>query len=511
MKALADLSDEELIAKLSDPHWRIRNLYMIADKEGKAVQFKPWPEQEKFYDNIWYRNVIPKARQRGFSTAVQIMMFDACLFVPGTQAAVIAQDESTALKIFETKIKFAWDRLPKVVKAMYPLRYNTKHEIVWQHDSTFYVATSTRGGTLQYLHVSEYGQICAKFPDRAAEIQEGSLPSVDQSGVVVIESTVETPYGTFSDMVRHAEAVEQLNRPLSKMEYRLHFASWWDAEEYEEDPTHVVISPKDAAYFRRIEAEIGFALSDRKRAWYVAKRDNDFGGAADKMWRQYPSTLKEAFTVSADGLWLSAQLAIARGQGRIGKLPLDPLEPVNTFWDLRGNKVVWLHQHIGPWDHWIGYIESTGEPYSAVVRQMFEQQSQRGFVWGKHYLPHDGNTKADGAEVLKTPKDMLEQLGLRNIEIIPRIADVEVGIDQLREDFANYRFDEEQCKDGLKHLESFAKVWNNSMGLWMAQIQKNGHEHAADAIRQKAQIAHLMRPRGTSTRPQRRNRSGMAV
>lgn len=511
MTDLAGISEADLIEHLKDPHWRIRNLYTVADKSGKPVPFRPWPEQERFLDDIWYRNVIPKARQRGFSTVVQIMMFDACLFVPGTHAAVIAQDESTALKIFATKIKYAWDRLPPLVRDLYPLKYDTKHEMEWRHDSSIYVATSTRGGTLQYLHVSEYGQICAKFPDRANEIQEGSLPSVDASGIVVIESTVETPYGIFSDMVRQAEAIQQMARPLSRMEYRLHFASWWDADEYETDPEHVVISPKDHAYFNRIEAEIRCPIPLPKRAWYVSKRDNDFGGSNEKMWRQYPSTLKEAFTVSADGLWLSEQLARARGDGRIGKLPLDPRQPVNTFWDLRGNKVVWFHQQIGPWDHWIDYIESSGEPYSPVVRQMFQKQADRGFVWGTHYLPHDGDTKHDGAEVLKTPRDMLEQLGLRNFEIVPRIRDLEVGIDQLREDFPNYRFDEEHCKEGIKHLEGFGKVWNNAMGIWLPQIQKNGHEHAADAIRQKAQIAHVMRRNTQARVPQRRNRSGMAV
>ena len=502
---------DELKELLSDPHWRLRNLYWVANKEGKAVPFKPWPEQEKFLDNIWYRNVIPKARQRGFSTVVQLLMFDAALFVENTHAAVIAQDDDTALRIFASKIKFAWDHLPPAVRMMYPLRYNTKHEIEWEHGSSLYVATSTRGGTLQYLHVSEYGQICAKRPDRAAEIQEGSLPSVDQTGIIVIESTVETPYGAFSDMVRQAERIQQSGRKLSQLDYRLHFASWWDADEYETDPETVVMSPEDNAYFHRIEGEIGRELSPRKRAWYVATRDNTFGGAAEKMWRQYPSTLKEAFTVSSEGLWLSAQLARARGERRIGSVPLLPGVPVNTFWDLRGNKVVWLHQQDGPWDNWIGYIESMGEPYSAVVRQMLRMQGDRQFVWGTHYLPHDGNTRADGAEILKTPMDMLRDLGLTNLEIVPRISDVEVGIDQLREDFSRYRIDETHCKEGLAHLEGFAKTWNNAMGLWMPQIAKNGHEHAADAMRQKAQIGHRMRSTGRATVPRRANRGGMAV
>jgi hypothetical protein len=291
------MTPAELKANLKDPHWRLHNLYWVSDKDGKAVKFVPWPEQQRFLDNIWFRNVIPKARQRGFSTVVQIMMLDACIFTPNTAAAVIAQDDTTAIQIFSKKIKFAWDRLPEIVRNMFPLKYDNQHKLEWMMGSSIIVATSTRGGTLQYLHVSEFGQICAKNPIHATEIQEGALPSVDQRGVVVIESTVESPFGIFSDMVRMAEATLLTGRKLSPMDYRLHFASWWDADEYETDPENVVVSSIDNAYFYRLEGVIGREISERKRAWYVAKRNNDFGGSNEKMWRQYPSTLKEAFTV----------------------------------------------------------------------------------------------------------------------------------------------------------------------------------------------------------------------
>ena len=510
-KSLAEMTEAELIDSLKDPHWRLHNLYWVLDKDGHPQLFRPWAEQEKFLDTIWYRNVIPKARQRGFSTVVQIMMLDACLFVPNTAAAVIAQDDNTALQIFQKKIKFAWERLPALVREGVGTRYDTKHEMQWGNDSSMLVATSTRGTTLQYLHVSEYGQICAKHPDRADEIQEGSLPSVDQHGVIVIESTVETPYGHFSDLVREAEKVQQSGRKLSPMDYRLHFASWWDAPEYETDPELVTISPKDSAYFHRLEAAIGRNISDRKRAWYVAKRNNDFGGSSEKMWRQYPSTLEEAFTISSEGLWLSEQMAMMRRDGRICELPFTPGAEVNTFWDLRDNKVVWLHQRVGPWDHFIDYIEASGEPYNYVVRELQQRQAERNFVWGTHYLPHDGNTRHDGAEIIKTPHDMLYDLGLRRIEIVPRIHDVTVGIDQLRQEMSNYRIDQTRCAEGIKHLDGFSKVWNERMAIWTDAIMKNGHEHATDALRQHAQMAHNLRSTESHGKLKRRNRSGMAA
>lgn len=509
-KPIEAMSEAELVAALADPHWRLRNLYWVADKDGRPVLFQPWPEQQKFYDRIWYRNVIAKARQRGFSTAVQIADLDAALFTPNTACAVIAQDEDTALAIFRTKIRFAWDRLPGLVREMVGQQYLSKHELVLKQGSSMVVAASVRGRTLQRLHVSEYGMICAKYPDRAHEIKTGALPSVDRYGIATIESTVKTPDGHFSDIVREAEKLMIEGRELTPLDYRLHFASWWDADEYELDPALVTVSDVDNAYFYRLEADIGRPVSPAKRAWYVKTRD---ALSREEMFREYPSTLKEAFSVATEGRWLAHEMATVRHTGRIRRLPVLPGVPVDTFWDLgvtTDSNCCWLRQEVGGWDHWIKFIETLYEPYNAIVRLMQEYQGIHGFAWGRHYLPHDGNQTRPGSESLQTPRDMLDGLGLKNIEIVPRIHDLTVGIDQLRGDFATYVFDEEGCLEGIKHLDGFSKQWNPGQGTWSTLIAKNGHQHGADALRQKAQYAHNLRSAPSKPR-NRRNRSGMAA
>lgn len=509
-------SQEELLEALKDPSWRLRNLYYIKDKRNRTVRFKPNEAQENFLRNMWFRNIVPKARQRGFSTLIQILMLDTCLFVPETDAAVIAQDKETAKKIRDGKIKFAYDRLPEVVRAMVPLTVDNVTEMQWANGSRMTVSTSVRGGTINFLHVSEYGIVCLKEPGKAQEIQEGSLPAVPETGIAVIESTVESPYGIFSDMVRAAQSLEQMKAKLSRLDYRLHFASWWDSEEYEIDPDGVIISPLDNAYFERIEAAIGRELPPRKRAWYVKVRDSQFGGSNEKMWRQYPSTLDEAFTVATDGLWLAEVMARARRENRITQVPLVQGEPVNTFWDIGTDDAtsIWLHQRIGPRDHWIGFLEGSGEPPSFYVRELQKMREDRSFVWGKHFLPHDGAHRRIGASALKTYRDMLEELGLSDIEIVPRAQDVNAAIDGMREDFSTYWFDAEYCAEGIKHLDGFMKVFNNAMQIWTGGIAKNGHDHGADALRQKsqAQQAGLLNIIGAAPqRPRRQNRGGRAV
>jgi len=107
------MTEAELTTGLKDPEWRLRSLYWVLDKDGNEVLFKPWPMQERFLRDLWFRNLILKARQLGYSTLVQLMMLDTCLFNRNVAAAVIAQDKDAAEKIFRTKIKFAYDRLPE--------------------------------------------------------------------------------------------------------------------------------------------------------------------------------------------------------------------------------------------------------------------------------------------------------------------------------------------------------------------------------------------------------------
>lgn len=482
------VSESDLLELLKDPRWRIRNLYRIMDKDGNDIPFVPNEVQEEFLDELWYRNVVPKARQRGFSTLVQLMMLDGALFEPNFRGQVIAQDLATAHKIFRDKIMFAYDRLPDVIKALAPIQSKNKSELVLENNSSLMVGTSARGGTLQFLHVSEYGKICAVAPDKAAEIQSGALPAVAQGGIVVIESTVEGLDGNFTNMVKRAMALRAAATDLSKIDYKLHFASWWDAVEYEADPATVVMSPVDHAYFERMEAAIGRPISLRKRAWYVATRDVTFAGDKEKMWAQYPTTLEEAFSISTEGTWLGEQLTRARRENRITTVPYNPALPVNYFWDIgvADDVAIWCHQQDGPRNNFIDFIEGAGEPYAYFIGEI----DKRGFlVHGRHYLPHDAAHRRPGAEVLKTAEDMLHDLGVKRTEIIPRIHELVVGITQMRTAFTSYWFDSERCKEGIAHLVEYRKGWNQRLQTWTSEPLKNGHQHAADALRQHGQMA----------------------
>jgi len=473
--------------------WRVCSgfLYQIMVKssngESSVIPFKPNRAQRRLLSRLWHRNIILKARQLGFTTLIAIIWLDHALFNADQRCGIIAQDREAAEVIFRDKVKLAYDRLPEQIKAAMPLDRDSATELLFAHNnSSIRVATSMRSGTIHRLHISEFGKICAKFPDKAAEVVTGSLPAVPLDGITIIESTAEGQGGEFFDMTKRAMEKNDSGADLTERDYRFHFFPWWHEPEYRLTATTVIITDKDREYFAQIEAAITTALDQEQRNWYVATRDSDFSGDPEKMWQEYPSTPKEAFQQSTDGTYYANQLAAARTSGRIGMFqPIDGI-PVNTFWDIGSSDgtAIWFHQRIGAENRFIRHIEAWGEPYSYFVKKM----QALDFVWGTHFLPHDADHKRQQGEVVTSPREELEKFSIGGKwETVPRVSDVTHGIQLMRAVFGQCTFDEEGCKEGLAHLSSYRKQWNKRLATWSSEPLHDIHSEAADAIRQFAQ------------------------
>lgn len=485
--------EAEFMKNLADPMWRVCSgkLYQIMvksdDGAGSVIPFVPNRAQRRLLKNLWHRNIILKARQLGFTTLISIMWLDHALFNDDQRCGIIAQDREAAEVIFRDKVKLAYDRLPQILRDAMPLATQNKSELLFGHNnSSIRVATSMRSGTIHRLHVSEFGKIGAKFPDKANEVVTGSLPAVPLDGIAIIESTAEGQDGEFYTMSQRAMATAEKGDELSRRDYRFHFFPWWQEPGYRMASAGVVVAEKDVEYFGIVEATAKCTIDQQQRNWYVATRDADFSGDPEKMWQEYPSTAKEAFQQSTEGTYYAIQLAAARKEKRIGLFPHADGVPVNTYWDIGGSDgtAIWLHQRIGAENRFIKFIEGWGEPYSFFVGKL----QALGYVWGAHFLPHDGDHKRQQGDKVQSPIEMLQkfEIGGKWV-IVPRVEDINHGIQSVRSVFSQCTFDEVGCKDGLIHLTQYRKQWNTRLGAWSDQPRHDIHSEAADAIRQFAQ------------------------
>lgn len=474
-----------------DALWRIcSGMYkiMIKDIEGNptgVAEFRPNRTQRRFLKRLHNRNIILKARQLGFTTLICLLWLDFSLFNKNVRCGIVAQDAPSAQAFFRDKVKFAYENLDPYFKERFPLLGNSADELHFAHNnSSIRVATSFASATLHRLLISEHAKICAKYPEKANEITIGTLPTVPTNGIVVIESTGEGSEGDFYNRVQTAMKIQQEGRELTVKDYRLHFYPWWIAPEYRMSPENIPFTEDNLAYFDSIETEMNCELDAEQRAWYAATLRNEFRDDQIKMFSQYPSTPNEPFFVSNEGNYFRKEMAALRREGRLCRIPIVDV-PVNTFWDL-GNSdgcAIWFHQKVGMEHRFIGYFEAHGERLGVYVKEL----QNRGFVYNKHFLPHDASHKrlSDKNQSLA---EMLNDLGLQNIEIVPKITDLATGIQITRANFPKVYIDPVTCELGVNRLDNYKKRWNTRDKRWSDEPDKsNGCSEAADAFRQWAQ------------------------
>lgn len=482
----------QLALCLADPMWRLTNLYWILIKgsgkqqgQDKMMLFRPNRAQLRFMERMWHRNIILKARQLGFTTLIAILWLDFALFNPNVRCGMIAQDTEAAESLFKDKVKFAYDNLPEALRNAMPLKRDRAAELLFAHNnSSLRVATSMRSGTLDRLHVSEFGKICAKDPAKAAEVVNGSLPAA-AAGITVIESTAEGRVGAFFTMTEIAQRLMAQAVDLIPEQYRFHFFPWFEDEQYRADSSRVTITREEHDYFDQVEAITGQKLDLDQRAWYISTRDNGFSGAVESMWQEYPSTPEEAFQVSTEGNYYAKDMIALRKRGGITRVPrLDV--PINTFWDIgnRDGVAIWFHQETRGEDRFIDYLEDHGETLAFYVSEL----RKRGYLFGQHFLPHDADHKRL-SDTNKSTKEMLQQLMPgEKFRVVPLITQLQNGIDQTRKHLKNAWFDKDGTKKGIDRIDGYQKTWNNTDKRWSDTPNKaNGCSEGADALRQWAQ------------------------
>lgn len=362
------------IDKLRNRRWRVRHLYRIADKNGKDIPFRLTKEQELFDEAQHNRNVILKARQLGFTTLVCIKMLDLAIF-EHKKCALIAHTLDDAKRLFREKIEFAYDRLPAQIRKANPVKLKNTGEIVFNKGGSVTVDTSFRGGTLQYLHVSEMGKISKKFPEKAKEIVTGALPAVAIDGVATFESTAEGREGYFYDYCQKAEKLHLAGKQLSQLDYKFFFFPWYEKPEYSIE-SNEIIPDRLKKYFD----ELNIPLTEGQKAWYYLTEQT----LGEDMKREYPSTPKEAFEQSIAGAYYATQFSKIYAERRIvDVIPDNPHATVNTYWDLgvSDSTAIWFIRKISDHEyHVIDYYENSGEGIEHYMKVL----KDKGYNYGEH-------------------------------------------------------------------------------------------------------------------------------
>lgn len=190
-----------------------------------------------------------------------------------------------------------------------------------------------------------------------------------------------------------------------------------------------------------------------------------------------------SFEASIAGAYYGVQMAQALEQGRISNVPLMPNYEVYTAWDLGRNdqNSIWFFQVVGKSFHFIDYFEHNGEDISYYIRHLRSLQEQYGIVYAKHFLPHDAEYKT-----IHSPysiKETFKTMGMNNVIVVPRTASIQNDIQATRAILAQCYFDEDECRDGIAALRSYAKNYDEKNKVFQDKARHDWASHGADAFR----------------------------
>lgn len=498
-------SIDGLVKLLSNRYWRLNNLYQIVNKEGKVVPFRMNATQEYFYKNLHQLSCILKARQLGMSTFISLFLLDICLFNPNQSCGIIDKTIDDAKEKLE-KIRFAWEHLEKnpngaiadigrLLKESIFAQADSALELQFSNKSGVKCGVSLRGGTFQYLHISEFGYVCNSNPIKAKEIMSGAINTVASGQFIFIESTFEGgKNGYFYDICRSA----MMKEPESELEFKFYFFPWHLDKSYKIE-SDVGLDEESNTYFKKLKEEHGLEINLGAKLWYQKKR-NVLG---DLIYQQYPSTPAECWQSSIEGtIYLERILELYRNN-RVIDFEYERELPVYTYWDIgfSDTTAIWAVQFARNEIYLIDYYEGEQEPchhYAKVVNGWYVS----GYNIVTHHLPHDASYTEKGSG--KNYVSQLQENGIKgSIKVLPRTKDVWIGINKLRGLMPRIWVHKTKCKRGLDCLEAYRKKYNEKLGCYEQPLH-DWASNGADAARYIAES--MLYERVDAMVPQRRIR-----
>lgn len=469
--------------RLANKTWRINNLYKIRNKEGKLIKFTRNRTQSHYSSNLHTRNLILKSRQLGFTTDEAIDALDEVLWTPNRDVLLIAHNLEAGESIFNKKISFAWDKLPNEIKNLYKVDNKTSKTLRFDFDkkgfSSIAVDTSGRSGTYHRVHITEFADLCKKFPKKVSDIIEGTIPAIPMTGRIDIESTSQGAGGEFYEMFM--EAWER-GEPQHPTQYKAHFYNWtWDDEELSRTNKPIPYS-KMTQGDKFQEYAIKHNLTDIQITYYYLK-----WLSLNKRWnalkREYPTTPEEAFDAVSEGTYYGEQIGLMIQNGQIGVYPHERGQKVHTVWDLGVGKNLrigffqrdTISGKLKMIDHMIG---EGSEGLVDVIPKVFKKP----YVYGKHFGPHDLETTdiGSGQTRLKTASG----LGIQ-FKVVEDWS-MEDGINAVSDSLDRWYIDKEKCKEFIKSMKAYEREWDDKRGMYKDDPLHNWASHDADMARYTA-------------------------
>lgn len=193
---------------------------------------------------------------------------------------------------------------------------------------------------------------------------------------------------------------------------------------------------------------------------------------------QYDHIWEGGYATVLAGAYYAQSLALARSQGRVGRVARDPLMPIKAFWDIgvRDATAIWIAQFIGKEIRVLDYYEAVRQPLATHL----EWLRTKGYGAATCVLPHDGS-QADAVTAVRF-EDHIASAGFE-VETVENqgrgaaLKRVEAG----RRFFPAIWFNEATCTAGLDALGWYHEKQDETRNVGLGP-EHDWASHGADAF-----------------------------
>ena len=277
----------------------IEKYIKIRDKAGKIIDLKINQGQQKLYDAIKkqhnqgkpIRIIVLKARQIGFSTLTESIIFKNTATKFNVNSGIITHKEEATTNLFNMS-KRMYDNLPDDMKPS--LKRSNAKELIFDNDegtglkSKIKCMTAGSSGvgrsdTFNYLHISEL----AFWGNNAKETTIGLFQAVPNlpNTMIVIESTA-NGFEYFKELWDMAVKGESDFIPV--------FVGWNELDDYKMPYTGFELTD----YEKNLQRIYNLSLEQLSwRRWCIK---NNCGGDEQQFKQEYPINPQEAFISSGN-------------------------------------------------------------------------------------------------------------------------------------------------------------------------------------------------------------------
>lgn len=298
----------------------IESYIKIRDKNNNIIPLKLNEPQLKYYNvikqlheqNKPIRIIILKARQMGFSTETESIIFKNVVTKHNYNAGIVAHKEDSTSNLFNMS-KRMLENLPDSIKP--EQKKSNAKELVFNNENgtglDSKIKCMTAGGkgigrsdTFTALHLSELAFWEGNKEDTLLGLLQ-AVPNTPDS-MIIIESTA-NGYDYFKELWDKAVSGENDFYPL--------FVGWNELEEYKMPYTGFVLTKEE----KDLQKQFNLSLDQLEwRRWCIK---NNCGGDIEKFKQEYPISPDEAF-LSTGKCYFNKQNIINRINELKGKEPL---------------------------------------------------------------------------------------------------------------------------------------------------------------------------------------------